>query len=281
MFTPDSAIGVLLERLASDEPEQAWNEFLACYSSIVYQVVHSFVAGVDERGDCFLYACEQLAANRFKRLHRFAPDGRARFSTWLTAVVRNLCLDWHRHRFGRRRLFQSVAARPAIDQRIFGLVFQRGMSAEDVCRQLRAEGHPLSFVEVEERVETLRQCLTARQLWLLTSAQPVVESLDNGSAEATSAVQELVDPSPDPEMLASLHEIQDAVSRALRQLNDGERLLIRLRFHEGLSLEQVARLVGLKDAQTTDRRIREIIERLRVRLGITLPLRGKTKAASV
>ena len=68
MFTPDSAIGLLLEQLASDEPERAWNEFLACYSAIVYQVVHAFVSDVDERGDCFLYACEQLAANRFKRL---------------------------------------------------------------------------------------------------------------------------------------------------------------------------------------------------------------------
>jgi len=280
MFAPDSAIGVLLEQLASDEPERAWNEFLACYSAVVYQVVQSFVSDVDECSDCFLYACEQLATNRFKRLRRFAPDGRARFSTWLRAVVRNLCLDWHRHRFGRRRVFQSVAARPVIDQRIFGCVFQRGMSTEDICRQLRAEGHPLSFVEVEERVEALRQCLTARQLWLLTSAQPVLESLDNASAEATSA-QELVDPSPDPETLASLHEIQDAVSRVLGQLNDGERLLIRLRFQEGLSLEKVACLVGLKDAQTTDRRIREIIEKLRVRLSITLPLRGKTKAASV
>jgi RNA polymerase sigma factor (sigma-70 family) len=155
------------------------------------------------------------------------------------------------------------------------------MATEDICRQLRSEGHPLSFAEVEERVYALRQCLSARQLWLLSSAHPVVESLDNGSAETTSAVQELVDRSPDPEMLIYFREIQDAVSRALRKLNNGERLLIRLRFYEGLSLEQVACLVGLKDAQTTDRRIREVIEKLRLRLGNTLPLHGKTKIASV
>jgi len=46
-------------------------------------------------------------------------------------------------------------------------------------------------------------------------------------------------------------------------------------------LQQVARLVGLKDAQTADRRLRDIIDHLRRALGIQHLVRGKPKPASV
>jgi hypothetical protein len=41
---------------------------------------------------------------------------------------------------------------------------------------------------------------------------------------------------------------------------------VRLRFERDLTLAQVARLTGLKDAQTADRRLREVLEDLRERL---------------
>jgi hypothetical protein len=38
---------------------------------------------------------------------------------------------------------------------------------------------------------------------------------------------------------------------------------LRLRYEEGLTLDQAARLTGLGNAQRADRRIREILTRLR------------------
>jgi hypothetical protein len=64
-------------------------------------------------------------------------------------------------------------------------------------------------------------------------------------------------------------------------LTDSDRLLVRLRYQEGLTLQQVARLVGLKDAQTADRRLRDIIDHLRQALGVEHFIRGKPKTASV
>jgi hypothetical protein len=48
-----------------------------------------------------------------------------------------------------------------------------------------------------------------------------------------------------------------------------------------LSFVEVARLLGLKDAQTADRRIRDVLERLREKLGVYDVLVGKRKSASV
>jgi RNA polymerase sigma factor (sigma-70 family) len=125
----------------------------------------------------------------------------------------------------------------------------------------------------------LRRCVTSRQLWLLSFGKTVTESIDSG--EEGSYAGELADPAPDPEALVVLRETHGQVSAALGSLGDSDRLLLRLRYQEGLTLQQVARLVGLKDAQTADRRLRDIIEHLRQVLGVKHFVPGKIKPASV
>lgn len=95
-------IGRILEQLSSDDPQAGWETFLASYSDLIFQVMSILDRDPDNRSDSFLYACQQLHKNKFRRLRQFKPGGPARFSTWLRAVVRNLYLDWRRRRFGSR-----------------------------------------------------------------------------------------------------------------------------------------------------------------------------------
>jgi len=97
--------------------EDAWTEFLHAYARIVVQVISVCERDSENRHECFVYACEQLCRNQFHRLRQFQPGGPATFSTWLRAVVRNLCIDWQR-RAARHRLvidpyLGSHAAKPA------------------------------------------------------------------------------------------------------------------------------------------------------------------------
>ncbi|MEI4927199.1 sigma factor, partial [Klebsiella pneumoniae] len=78
-----------------------------------------------------MFVCEKLCERKYRRLLSFRPNGRARFSTWLRAVVRNLSLDWLRSKFGRRQVFRSIVRLGAIDQEIFKSVFQRGLSIQN------------------------------------------------------------------------------------------------------------------------------------------------------
>jgi RNA polymerase sigma factor (sigma-70 family) len=275
----DPFIASMLSALSSAERQSAWCAFLDRYSNLIYHGVRSFDRDPDRSGNCFLFICEQLSANDFCRLRKFDLAGRASFSTWLCAVVRNLCLDWHRKEHGRHRVFGSLARRSAMDQLLFEIVFRRGLSTEEAREELSHRGFELSFAAVEERICEIRRCLSSRQLWLLSSGKTMLDSID-GEEEGTSAV-EPADPAPDPESLVTLRETNRHVSVALASLADSDRLLIRLRYQEGLTLQQVAKLVGLKDAQTADRRLRDIIDHLRQALGIQHLVRGKSKPVSV
>ncbi len=275
----DPYLASLVSAAAPEERQSAWSEFLDRYSGLIYHVVLTFDRDPDRSGNCYLFVCEQLSANDFRRLRKFNLAGAASFSTWLCAVVRNLCLDWHRKEHGRYRVFRSVARKSAADQTLFELVFRQGLSVEEAREELGRRNINLSFAEVEERISELRRCVSSRQLWLLSSGNAAADSI--GSGEEGAYAGEPADPAPDPEALAALRETHAQVSAALASLSDSDRLLIRLRYQEGLTLQQVARLVGLKDAQTADRRLRDIMEHLRQLLGIEHFVPGKIKPASV
>jgi len=273
---PDGEIQALLTQLGSGAPHSAWTAFLTSYSGLIYGVVHIFAHEQDHIADCFVFACEKLAERNYRRILSFRPDGKARFTTWLRAVVRNLCLDWHRSQFGRKQVFASVAGRSGVDQEIFRAVFHRKETIAQICAHFSKNGCELSYSDVETRVEELRASMTARQLWLLSTGRHSLEFLDfHGPA------LEIADTSPDPETLSLMRDTKLAVVRAFAQLNSSDRLLLRLRFAESLSFVQVARLLGLKDAQTADRRIRDVLERLREKLGVHGVVLGKRKSASV
>lgn len=201
--TDEPRIVPILNALSSGAGEDAWAEFLRLYSPLVLKVSRLFARDSDHASDCFLFVCEGLARDRYRRLRRFRPEGPARFSTWLHAVTRNLCLDWWRREFGRHRVFGSVARRPRIE---------------------------------------------------------LLEDVRNDPEDPRP--REVSDPGPDPETLAVESEQRASLALAVARLPAGDRLLIRLRFEQGLTLEQVARLTASGNAQAVDRRIRQILKQL-------------------
>ncbi len=262
----DPLIAGILGRLGSPEAQEAWAEFLQAYSPLILQVVRLFERDPDYVSDCFLFACEQLSRGGFRRLRSFRPQGPAKFSTWLRAVTRNLCLDWRRQEFGRHRVFQSVARLPALDREVFRCVYEQGMAPEETFLSLRARFSRLEREQVAESEERIRGSLTPRQIWLLGTRRPRMESLE-GASEEEEPAKELQDLRPNPEAQAAVSEERAALAQALSRLSKPDRLLLRLRFEQGLTLDQVARLTGIGGPQAADRRIREVLERLRRMMG--------------
>jgi RNA polymerase sigma factor (sigma-70 family) len=257
----------MIERFGSKDPLPAWAEFLSCYSPIILQVVRLFERDADHISDCFVFVCEHLSAKDFRRLRRFRPEGQALFATWLRAVVRNLCVDWQRKEFGRERVFHSISKLPQLDQDVFSFMFLRSRSSEESFAAL-ANKHPgLTTTQLEESAQRVRNSLSARQFWLLESRAPKFESLDNEEFPGSGQVSRSIpDRAPGPEQLFSSERLGKALNRALEQLPVRDRLMIKLRFSQGLGLREVAAALGLKDAQTADRQLRKILERLRKQL---------------
>jgi len=277
---PNPSIAELLQGLGSQDPQPAWDSFLEVHSALISQVVHWFGRDTDEAGDCFLYVCEQLRRNQFRRLRRFNPEGRASFPTWLRAVVRNLCLDWYRSRHGRYRVFQSVARLSELDQQVFRYVCEEGFSIEECTEALRPAFATVSSEQIETSLEHLRNTLGPHQMWLLNVRRSRPHLMNAGGGDPPDG-REVEDPSPGPEVQAALREGLDSVQRALAWLPDRDRLLLLLRFEQELPLAQVARILSLQDAQTADRCIREALAKVREYLGVTTKAEEKAHARSV
>lgn len=270
----------ILEGLASrDHPQEAWSAFLEDYAAAIFQVVRHFEAESDNASDCFQFICERLCEHRFRRLRRFKVGGAAKFSTWLRVVARNLCLDWRRKQFGRRRVFRSVARLSELDQAVFQHVHERGVAPSEALVSLTPRFPYLTGELLSEAIERVNNALTTNQNWLLRTRLAFVRP-QAGAGTETDFRQEIIDPQPDPEKLALHAERTTILKRALSRLSDKERLFVHLRFEEHLTLDQIAKLLDLGNAQRADRQLKQILASLRMEFD-SQPASGKSSSSSV
>ena len=261
---PEKSFDNLLEQISSRNPEEAWGLFLDEYSTTILQVVRHVERDSDFVPDCFQFVCERLSANSFRRLRKFRPQGPAVFSTWLRAVVRNLCLDWRRKRFGRPRFFKSISRLSIFDQEVFRRLYERRVSLDETFQSLRSIFPDITHTRLAESSARIETELTTKQRRLLDARLSQQASKTGASFDETAAAHANVsDPAPNPEAQAVLKERAIALRRALGRLPQRERLLIRLRFEQELTLEQVAKLLDLGNAQRVERQIRAVLGKLR------------------
>jgi RNA polymerase sigma factor (sigma-70 family) len=208
----------LLDARTSDRADTAWDEFVAIHSRLLLHVVRLLTNDRDAAMDAYTRVLERLRENDFHRLRAYVPDGRSRFTTWLVAVVRRLCLDWHRERFGRARPEGSTQAREAHERR----------------RRLASLARDTGVEELGEA--------------------------------ADAAIAEMEGPDERLRML----ELSAALDAALATLAPAEQVLLRLRFDDGLSAQQIARALHYPSPFHVYRRINALLAQLRA----TLQARG-------
>ena len=264
---PENSFDDLLEQTGSRNPDEAWGLFLNEYSSLILQVVRHVERDSDFVPDCFQFVCERLSANSFQRLRKFRPQGPAVFPTWLRAVVRNLCLDWRRKQFGRPRLFKSISRLSVFDQEVFRHLFERRDSIDETFRSLQSSFPDITRPQLAESTARIEKELTTHQRHLLDARPFQPTSRASVRIDSTAAAHaNIPDVAPDPEARAILEERAKALRQALNRLTPRERLLIRLRFEQELTLEQVARLLDLGNPQRVERQIKAVLARLREEL---------------
>ncbi len=276
----DPEIATILQGLRSRRAQDAWAEFLHVYSPSILQVAQRSSGDPDAAADCFLFSCEQLSRDNFRRLLLFRPEGPATFTTWLKVVVRNLCLDWHRKKFGRRRLFRSIQGLSQLQREVYQCCCEEGLSGDATFSMLQIRFPKLTLEDITQAEVRARRALSSRQNWLLSirrQKDKLSAATDDGGALLDL---QIMDPSPSPETLASRHQERYRLGTAVAHLSKLERVVLRLRYEQGLTLEKVARLTGLDDAQTADRRIKDILRRLRGEMSLSRAS-GKTNSVSV
>jgi len=263
---PKESAAKLLHRLASPDAGMAWLEFLERYSPLIMHVASQFEYEQERINECFLYACEQLNDNGFRRLLKFDTAGKAQFRVWLGAVVFNLCVDWHRREYGRATVLPAIAALPAFDQAVHRMVVEQGMDKEASYQTLRADFPDLTRELVANAVARVYSLLTPRQRWQIHVRMRRRKPARGGPQH--ERIEDLPDPLGGPEEEAQKQEDLELLHEAMSRLPTNQRLLLRLRFQEGLTLRKIAQLKYHGDTNATWRHIQAAMDALSGHLGI-------------
>jgi RNA polymerase sigma factor (sigma-70 family) len=254
----------VLERLASGQGvDSAWTAFLDRYSPLILQVARRYESHRDRALDCFVFVCGALADDGFRRLLKYRPDTGTRFETWLRAVVANLCIDWRRQQQGRLRPVQAIAGLSDLDQLVYRCLYVLGMRRDECLRALRPRFPALTDGEVSEINARLFALLTPRQRWQLGARMAGFVSMDDAESPiARDGGLQVADPGPGPEHVAEDDEERARIAEAMARLPARQRLLLKLRFDQELTLAEVARLAGIPDVHRANRQIQAALAEL-------------------
>lgn len=235
----------LRERLIRD-PEKGWRAFVDAYSPRLLQVIEQ--CGVRDRDDVmdlYVHVCERLAADDCARLRKHDP-GKGTLGAWLGTVVRRMLVDWVRSSQGRKRLFGSIQALSAIDQRVFELYYWRRQSPSQMADSIiGVGGRGIGLSAVFESLDRVERALTERQraeLVTMTARASAAVPLDDDEGEPVIPV---ASDSPDPEMALLAATRDRALAEALRTLPAEDRVIVSMRFVDGLTLPEIKRALHL------------------------------------
>jgi len=257
---PGKSAADILHRLSSVDAGPAWVEFLDRYSPLIMKTAYQFEYTQERSSECFLYVCEHLNDDGFRRLLKFNTAGKVKFRTWLGTVVFNLCVDWHRREFGRVTLLPVISALPAFDRAVYRLVIEQGMDKETSFQTLRADFPDLTRELIESSVIRVFSLLTPRQRWQVTVRNRRRQQVRAGSFQGQ--VESLPDPGTGPEAQVQKQQDLDTLQEAMACLPARQRLLLRLRFQEGLSLKKIAELTQLGDTNRAWRHVQAALKTL-------------------
>jgi RNA polymerase sigma factor (sigma-70 family) len=231
-------------------------------------VIRSYGVDGDRADDCFLHVCSAFSDDGFRRLRSFRPDGPAQFRTWLMAVAANLCCDWCRREQGRIRTVRSVSRLPELDREVYRCIYEQRMSRAQCLQALAPRFPGLTEARVAEVNARLFRLLTPQQRWQLTVRTPVLRPATFPIApEEDDQAWQVAQPGPGPDELAEESEQRRALQQALAKLSADQRLVLRLRYEQNLSLAEIARLTGQPDPFRVNRRIRAALDALADAMG--------------
>lgn len=244
-----------IAKLEAQDLDGAWDLFVERYRRLIFAAIRHYTTEHDEVMDVFAQVCESLRAQDLGRLRRYLAEGAhtARFSTWLVTVVRNLTIDWFRHRDGRKRLSAVAAGLSPLQRRIFECVFAESRSHLETFELLSTGEVPgLSFGAFLRELRATYRAVAGRRKGAL--------------------MEELWGPLPpdemEPALADALGEAQhdSRLAEALESLPADDRLAIQLFVVDELPAADVARVLGSPNAKAVYNRVYRALAELRVLL---------------
>ncbi len=219
---------------------------------------HRFMA--DEAEDFTSMVCVRLLEDDCAVIRRFG--GRSSLGTYLTAVITHLAQDWRNARWGKWRPSMAARRRGPVAVHLDRLLQRDGVGLEEACEILRTN------YQVEESRSQLEEIAAAlpvrvRRRFIEWTAL----ELEDAFAASTSTFR-------DPYAHDHAQRLAGALTSALQSLPAEDRLLIKLRFEDGLRIVDIARTLRRPEKPLYRR-----LERVLAQLRRTLEERGVSSAS--
>jgi hypothetical protein len=174
--------------------------------------------------------------------------------------VFNLCVDWHRAEYGRATVIPAIAALPAFDRTVYRMCHEQGQSREECFRTLKADFPELTIDGVANSLQRIHRLMTPRQRWQIGVRGH--RRLGTQPGGRRSAYEHAFDPGDGPEALAAGDEETFALQAALRHLSPGHRLLLHLRYQEGLTFQQITAIGDYGNSRRARRQVKRALDQL-------------------
>jgi RNA polymerase sigma factor for flagellar operon FliA len=207
----------------------------------------------EDRDELESYVRLRLVEHDYAILRRF--EGRSTLRTYLTIVVQRLFLDYGNRNWGKWRTSAQARRLGPLAEALEALLYRRGLGFDDACEALLSEpgwGKP-----------------TRRHLAEIAEALPPRPNRRPATGHAGGPAVEEPDYAPDPERAALRRDmaatVGGALAAAFRRLRARDRLILRLRYLEGLSVPEIARTLAVP-AKPLYKRIETLLAALRVDL---------------
>ena len=187
--------------------------------------------------------------------------GEASLSTYLAVVISRQYREYRAAEWGRWRPSAAARRNGPLAIRLETLVHRDGMRFNEAAEHLRTSG--------ATTLDDLQLARLLRDLPEHAPLRPVQAGDLPAGAESPERADTLVEMK---EASQTSEATQSALSAALDDLPEDDRLLVRLRFIEGLSLADAARAMDVP-AKPLYRKLEKTLEALRARLvraGVTL-----------
>lgn len=234
------------------KPPNGPSELLAKHAGLLDLVIEALVQvhrlSGPEAAQLDAYLRRRLAENDFEILRE---RGKARFLTFLVVVAERLSRELRDELWARWREEAAVAGNAEIAATLERLVYEGALSFDEALRTAGVVDDPPRLAELQALWARrpwggLRPILDLK--WHRLSTQPAAETAAAGPSDAARFGREPTD-------------LERRLSAFLQRLASHERALLRRRFAEGLSVDELARRTG-RPVDELARQIASLLERL-------------------
>ncbi len=179
--------------------------------------------------------------------------GKSQLTTYLTTVIQNIFRDFRIQQWGKWRPSAAAKRCGEVGVQLEALLYRDGFTVSEAFELLRTRfGVDTADRELHEIVDKLRPRTTRR-----FESDVVLSSLSAPERGDRRVV--------DGERLAAQERVSGALKAALAGLSAEDRLILKLRFADGLTIRAIAKTLGL-DQRRIYGRVRKLLSEVRARI---------------